>query len=126
MERVRKLLNESKNLKALEEERDRLDKLKDAFNEAHGACDEFIDNEEDRKASCPRPACRTNPLATAIGNIEIESITSRFDKIRKFQANEDLYQQNVSKFESEFGSLTQIRGRRQDSKTENGNDVLRA
>ena len=48
MERVRKLLNENKNLKALEEERDRLDKLKDAFNEAH---DEFIDNEEDRKAS---------------------------------------------------------------------------
>ena len=51
MERVRKLQNENKNLKALEEERDRLDKLKDAFNEAHGAYDEFIDNEEDRKAS---------------------------------------------------------------------------
>ena len=51
MERVRKLLNENKNLKALEEERDRLDKLKDTFNEAHGAYDEFIDNEEDRKAS---------------------------------------------------------------------------
>ena len=51
MERVRKLLNENKNLKALQEERDRLDKLKDAFNEAHGAYDEFIDNEEDRKAS---------------------------------------------------------------------------
>ena len=43
----------------------------------------------------------------------------------KFQANEDLYQQNVSKFESKFGSLAQIRGRRQDRKTENGNDVLR-
>ena len=51
MERVRKLLNENKNLKALEEERDRLDKLKDAFNEAHGAYDEFIANEEERKAS---------------------------------------------------------------------------
>ena len=51
MERVRKLLNENKNLKALQEERDRLDKLKDAFNEAHGAYVEFIDNEEDRKAS---------------------------------------------------------------------------
>ena len=37
MERVRKLQNENKNLQALEEERDRLDKLKDAFNEAHGA-----------------------------------------------------------------------------------------
>ena len=42
MERVRKLQNENKNLKALEEERDRLDKLKDTFNEAHGAYDEFI------------------------------------------------------------------------------------
>ena len=51
MEKVRELLNENKNLKALEEERDRLDKLKDAFDEAHGAYDEFIDNEEDRKAS---------------------------------------------------------------------------
>ena len=50
MEKVRELLNENKNLKALEEERDRLDKLKDASNEAHGAYDEFIDNEEDRKA----------------------------------------------------------------------------
>ena len=50
MEKVRELLNENKNLKALEEERDRLDKLKDTFNEAHGAYDEFIDNEEDRKA----------------------------------------------------------------------------
>ena len=35
-------------------------------------------------------------------NNEIESITSCFDKIRKFQANEDLHQRNVSKFESEF------------------------
>ena len=35
MEKVRKLLNENKNLKVLEEERDRSDKLKDAFNEAH-------------------------------------------------------------------------------------------
>ena len=51
MEKVRELLNENKNSKALEEERGRFDKLKDAFDEAHGAYDEFIDNEEDRKAS---------------------------------------------------------------------------
>ena len=51
LEEVRELLNENKNLKALEEERDRLDKPKDALNEARGAYDEFIDNEEDRKAS---------------------------------------------------------------------------
>ena len=48
IEKVRELLNENRNMKALEEERDRLDKLKDAFNEAHRAYDEFIDNEEDR------------------------------------------------------------------------------
>ena len=51
MEKVRKLLNENKNLKVLEEERDRSDKLKDAFNEAHGAYDEVIDNEGNRRAS---------------------------------------------------------------------------
>ena len=51
MEKVRKLLNENKNLKVLEEERDRSDKLKDAFNEAHGAYDEVIDNERNRRAS---------------------------------------------------------------------------
>ena len=51
MEKVRKLLNENKNLKVLEEERDRSDKLKDAFNEAHAAYDEVIDNEGNRRAS---------------------------------------------------------------------------
>ena len=51
MEKVRKLLNENKNLKVLEEERDRSDKLKDAFNEAHGAYDKVIDNEGNRRAS---------------------------------------------------------------------------
>ena len=44
IEKVREFLNENKNMKAFEEERDRLDKLKDAFNAAHRA----YDDEEDR------------------------------------------------------------------------------
>lgn len=37
MGNICKLLNQNKDLKAQEEERDRSDKLKDAFNKAHGA-----------------------------------------------------------------------------------------
>ena len=37
MGNICKLLNKNKDLKAQEEERDRSDKLKDAFNKAHGA-----------------------------------------------------------------------------------------
>ena len=51
IEKVRKLLDEKEDLETLENERDRLDKLKDAFTEAQGAYDEVIDSEEDKKAS---------------------------------------------------------------------------
>ena len=37
MGNICKLLNKNKDLKAPEEERERSDKLKDAFNKAHGA-----------------------------------------------------------------------------------------
>ena len=50
MGNICKLLNKNKDLKAPEEERDRSDKLKDAFNKAQGAQDELI-NKEDRTAS---------------------------------------------------------------------------
>ena len=51
IERIRLLLNENENLETLERERDRLDKLRDAFSEAQEAYNEVIDGDEDRQAS---------------------------------------------------------------------------
>lgn len=51
IERIRLLFNENENLETLERERDRLDKLRNAFSEAQEAYNEVIDGDEDRQAS---------------------------------------------------------------------------
>ena len=51
IERICLLLNENKSLETLERERDRLDKLRDAFSKAQEAYNEVIDGDEDRQAS---------------------------------------------------------------------------
>ena len=51
IERICLLLNENESLETLERERDRLDKLRDAFSKAHEAYNEVIDGDEDRQAS---------------------------------------------------------------------------
>ena len=44
-------MDENENLETLERERDRLDKLRDAFSEAQEAYNQVIDSDEDRQAS---------------------------------------------------------------------------
>ena len=51
IKKIRQSLDDNTSLETLESERDYLDKLKDALNEAQKAIDEMIDNEKDKQDS---------------------------------------------------------------------------